>query len=215
MTSSTPSTFATIFRSSAVTIAVDPHTAYGPGLKGFGQTLRRQPPPGRHRRVLRHLCHPLHHPRGSPLPPHAQRHIPPAPPPRHLPHRHRPAATTAIACPTTAPSSPIPSPAEISNLYVPGIESDGPSTAKRILIGYALDPVNKSSPSSSPTSQNMSTSASSSSSRSSTRSPSPHLQSRSITTKKHPTWNQLKSCAPTQPTQSPFNANSRRSLHPP
>jgi hypothetical protein len=32
--------------------------------------------------------------------------------------------------------------AEISNLYVPGIESNGPSTVKRIFIGYALDPVN-------------------------------------------------------------------------
>ena len=32
--------------------------------------------------------------------------------------------------------------AELGNLYVPGIESDGPSTAKRILTGYALDPVN-------------------------------------------------------------------------
>ena len=32
--------------------------------------------------------------------------------------------------------------AELSNLYVPGIQSDGASTAKRILTGYALDPVN-------------------------------------------------------------------------
>ena len=32
--------------------------------------------------------------------------------------------------------------AEIGNLYVPGIESDGESTTKRILTGYALDPVN-------------------------------------------------------------------------
>jgi hypothetical protein len=32
--------------------------------------------------------------------------------------------------------------AEISNLYVPGIQSNGASTAKRILTGYALDPTN-------------------------------------------------------------------------
>jgi hypothetical protein len=32
--------------------------------------------------------------------------------------------------------------AELSNLYVPGIESDSASTTKRILTGYALDPVN-------------------------------------------------------------------------
>jgi hypothetical protein len=32
--------------------------------------------------------------------------------------------------------------AEISNLYVPGIESDAASTTKRIFTGYALDPIN-------------------------------------------------------------------------
>jgi hypothetical protein len=32
--------------------------------------------------------------------------------------------------------------AELSNLYVPGIQSDGASTAQRILTGLALDPVN-------------------------------------------------------------------------
>jgi len=31
---------------------------------------------------------------------------------------------------------------ELSNLYVPGLETDGPSTAKRVLTGLALDPVN-------------------------------------------------------------------------
>jgi hypothetical protein len=32
--------------------------------------------------------------------------------------------------------------AQLSNLYVPGIESDGASTVKRILVGYAIDPTN-------------------------------------------------------------------------
>ncbi len=32
--------------------------------------------------------------------------------------------------------------AEISNLYVPGIQSNAASTGKRILTGYALDPIN-------------------------------------------------------------------------
>ena len=32
--------------------------------------------------------------------------------------------------------------AELSNFYVPGIQTDGASTATRILTGYALDPVN-------------------------------------------------------------------------
>jgi hypothetical protein len=32
--------------------------------------------------------------------------------------------------------------AELSNLYVPGIHPDAPSTVTRILTGYALDPAN-------------------------------------------------------------------------
>ncbi len=49
---------------------------------------------------------------------------------------------TAAPCPTMAPCWNTPSTPRLSNLYVPGIESDGASTAKRILIGYALDPIN-------------------------------------------------------------------------
>ena len=32
--------------------------------------------------------------------------------------------------------------AEISNLYVPGVHSDGPSTVARIVTGLATDPAN-------------------------------------------------------------------------
>ena len=32
--------------------------------------------------------------------------------------------------------------AELGNLYVPGIHTDGPSTVTRILTSYALDPAN-------------------------------------------------------------------------
>jgi hypothetical protein len=31
--------------------------------------------------------------------------------------------------------------AEISNLYVPGINGNGPSTVERIMTGYATDPI--------------------------------------------------------------------------
>ena len=53
-----------------------------------------------------------------------------------------PAATKATPFRITPSLRPIPILAELGNLYVPGIESDGASTAKRILTGYALDPVN-------------------------------------------------------------------------
>ncbi len=35
----------------------------------------------------------------------------------------------------------IPFSAEISNLYVPGIGTNAPDTAKRILVGYGTDPI--------------------------------------------------------------------------
>ncbi len=35
----------------------------------------------------------------------------------------------------------VPLSAEISNLYVPGIGTNAPDTAKRVLVGYATDPI--------------------------------------------------------------------------
>ena len=66
--------------------------------------------------------------------------------PRRLLHA---VSRTVIAQSDYGPSMPnyatlltYPIASEISNLYVPGIQSNGPSTVTRIFIGYALDPVN-------------------------------------------------------------------------
>jgi hypothetical protein len=136
-----PFNLATIAATSAFTIGIDSHTAYGPGWKGFGKiagvsllqdatgeffgtfaipSLTREDPHYHrlpHSSVPQRLFHAVsrtvvaQHDDGTPMPNYA-----------------------------TLFTYPIAS--EISNLYVPGIQTDGRSTAIRILTGYALDPVN-------------------------------------------------------------------------
>jgi hypothetical protein len=136
-----PSNIGTILGISAISVAVDPHSAYGPGLKGFGKTVGvsllqdatgqffgvfaipvlvhqdpryfRRPHDSIPRRILYSVSRSFvsQHDNGSPMPNYA----------------------VLLTYPISA---------EISNLYVPGIQSNGASTAKRILTGYALDPTN-------------------------------------------------------------------------
>jgi hypothetical protein len=136
-----PFNLATIAAVSAFTIGIDSHTAYGPGFKGFGKlsgvsfvqdatgeffgtflipSLAREDP------------HYHREPRSSV--------------PRRIFHA---VSRTVVAqqddgtlMPNYATLLTYPITAEISNLYVPGIQTDGPATVKRVLIGYALDPVN-------------------------------------------------------------------------
>ena len=136
-----PGNLATIVGISAISTAADPHSAYGPGLKGWGKnagvsllqdataeffgtfavpSIMHQDPryyrmPDRpfKKRLVYSISRTFvsRHDDGSPMPNYG----------------------TLLEYPINA---------EISNLYVPGIESDGASTAKRILIGYAIDPTN-------------------------------------------------------------------------
>lgn len=136
-----PGNLATIVGISAITTAADPHSAYGPGLKGWGKNagvsllqdataeffgtfavpaIMHQDPryyrmPDRpfKKRVIYSISRTFisRHDDGSPMPNYG----------------------TLLEYPINA---------EISNLYVPGIQSDGASTAKRILVGYAIDPTN-------------------------------------------------------------------------
>ncbi len=136
-----PGNLATIALTSGITIAVDPDSAYGPGLKGFGKNagvsllqnatveffgtfavpaLVHQDPryyrmPDRpfKKRLIYSISRTVisRHDDGSPMPNYG----------------------TLLEYPINA---------ELSNLYVPGIESDGASTVKRVLFGYALDPIN-------------------------------------------------------------------------
>jgi hypothetical protein len=136
-----PFNIITILGSSAITIAIDPDTAYGPGFKGFGKLSGisfSQDAIGEFFGTF--LIPSIAH-----EDPHYHR-MPTATFPRRLLHAM---SRTVIAqsdyghpMPNYATLLTYPIASEISNLYVPGIESDGPSTVKRIFIGYALDPVN-------------------------------------------------------------------------
>lgn len=136
-----PGNLATIVGISALTTAIDPHSDYGPGLKGFGKNAGvsllqdttfeffvtfaipsivhqdpryfRMPDQPFKKRLIYSISRTIisRNDDGSPMPNYA----------------------TLLAYPINA---------QLSNLYVPGIESDGASTTKRILAGYALDPIN-------------------------------------------------------------------------
>ena len=136
-----PGSLATIALISGITTAADPHSAYGPGLKGWGKNAGvsllqnataeffgtfavpsimhqdpryyRRPDEPFKKRLIYAISRTVisRHDDGSPMPNYG----------------------TLLEYPINA---------ELSNLYVPGIESDGASTAKRILIGYAIDPTN-------------------------------------------------------------------------
>jgi hypothetical protein len=135
-----PGNLLTIVGTAGYTIGTDAHTAYGPGWKGFGRNTGYsllQDTTGQFFGVF--LVPSIFH---------------------QDPHYHRePHATfarrvghaiirTVIAqsdygatMPNYANLLTNPICAEISNLYVPGINGNAPSTAIRIATGYATDPV--------------------------------------------------------------------------
>jgi hypothetical protein len=138
---SDPANFATIVGISAITIAADSHSAYGPGLKGFGKIAGvsllqdatgqffgvfaipsivhqdpryyRMPEASIRRRIFYSISRTFvsRHDDGTPMPNYS----------------------TLLTYPISA---------EISNLYVPGIHPDGASTVTRIATGLATDPAN-------------------------------------------------------------------------
>ncbi len=138
---SDPFNLATIVATAGFTIGIDSHTAYGPGWKGFGKLAGvslLQDTSGEFFGTF--LIPSLTH-----EDPHYHR-MPHAGVPRRLLHA---ISRTVIAQHDDGTAMPnysallgYPIGAELSNFYVPGIESDARSTADRILLGYALDPVN-------------------------------------------------------------------------
>ncbi len=136
-----PFNFVTIFGSSAITIAIDPHTAYGPGLKGFGKLSGVS--------LLEDTTGEFFGTFAIPSIAHEDPHyhrMPNAKIPRRILHA---VSRTIIAQHDNGHSMPnyatlltYPIGAEIGNLYVPGIQSDARSTGLRIVTGYALDPIN-------------------------------------------------------------------------
>ncbi len=136
-----PGNLATIVGISALTTAIDPHSDYGPGLKGFGKNAGVS--------LLQDATFEFFGTFAIPSLMHQD--------PRYFRMPNEPfkkrliysISRTVIS--RNDDGSPMlnygtllayPINAEISNLYVPGIESDGASTTKRILTGYALDPIN-------------------------------------------------------------------------
>lgn len=135
-----PANLFTITANAGFVTAIDSHTGYGPGLKGFGRNIgyslvqdatgefvstfaidsilhqdphyHRSPQASVPRRFLHAISHTVvsQHDDGTPMLNYS----------------------TLLTYPISA---------EISNLYVPGVAVNGPSTVKRIVIGYASNPI--------------------------------------------------------------------------
>lgn len=136
-----PFNLLTITANSAFTIGINSHTAYGPGMRGFGRNVGysfSQDATGEFIGTYA-ICALLHEdphyhrmPSGTPFERvvHAISRTVIA---QHDDGRPMPNYETLITYPASA---------EISNLYVPGIHGNGISTAERILTGLATDPIN-------------------------------------------------------------------------
>ena len=129
----------TITGTAALTIGTNAHTAYGPGWKGFGRNTGYA--------FLQDATGEFFGTFLIPSLTHEDPHY------RRMPHASLPRRTlhaisaTVIAQNDDGASMPNyanlltdPICAELSNLYVPGVNGNGPSTVSRIMIGYATDP---------------------------------------------------------------------------
>jgi hypothetical protein len=136
-----PANFGTILGISAITVGANSHTAYGPGLKGFGKSVGVS--------LLQDATGQFFGAFAIPVIAHQD--------PRYFRMPHAPfkkrliysISRTVISRSDSGESMPnyatllnYPIGAELANFYVPGIHPDGPSTVARIFTGYALDPVN-------------------------------------------------------------------------
>jgi hypothetical protein len=136
-----PANIGTILGISAITIGADSHSAYGPGLKGFGKIVGVS--------LSEDATGQFFGAFAVPVIAHQD--------PRYfrMPHASIPKriiysiSRTAISRSDEGRSMPnyavifnYPISAELANLYVPGIHTDAASTITRIVTGYGLDPVN-------------------------------------------------------------------------
>jgi hypothetical protein len=136
-----PASIGTILGISAITIGADSHSAYGPGLKGFGKIVGVSLLQDATAQFFADFAIPAvarQDPRYF--------RMPHAPLPKRILYS---VSRTVISRSDSGRSIPnygtllsYPIAAEIDNLYVPGIHPDGPSTVARIFTGYGLDPVN-------------------------------------------------------------------------
>ncbi|WP_263383004.1 hypothetical protein [Granulicella arctica] len=135
-----PGNLFTITANAGFTVGIDSHTAYGPGLKGFGRDIGYslvQDATGEFVStfVLDSLFHEDPHYHRSPQASvprrflHAVRHTVIS---QHDDGTPMPNYSTLLTYPISA---------EIANLYVPGVHGNGPSTVARIATGLASDPI--------------------------------------------------------------------------
>jgi len=136
-----PANFGTILGISAITIGANSHTAYGPGLKGFGKIVGVS--------LLEDATGQFFGAFAIPAIAHQD--------PRYfrMPHARLTKrivysiSRTVISRSDYGKSMPnyatllnYPIGAELANLYVPGIQTNAASTVERVFTGYALDPSN-------------------------------------------------------------------------
>jgi hypothetical protein len=134
-----PFNLITIAGSSAITVAAQSHSAYGPGLAGFGRLTGYSLSED----IIGESLGTFAIPSLVKEDPRYHR-MPGQPIPRRLLHA---IAHTFISqhddgrlMPNYAILLTYPAAAEIFNLYVPGTQTDGPSTAQRIGVGIATNP---------------------------------------------------------------------------
>ena len=136
-----PFNLMTIGANSAFTVGINSHSAYGPGMKGFGRSVGYSFLQDTTGEVIGTfgICSLFHED------PHYHR-MPSGTPFARVVHA---ISRTVIAQHDDGRPMPnyevlitYPASAEISNLYVPGIHGNGPSTAARIFTGLATDPIN-------------------------------------------------------------------------
>ena len=136
-----PSNIGTIVGVSAITIAADSHTAFGPGLKGWGElsgVSLLQDATGQFFGVFAIPALTHQDPRYFRMSkgPFGKRLF------YAFSRSYVSRSDSGKTIPNYGVIGAYPIASLISNLYVPGIESDAASTGKRIGVGLALEPIN-------------------------------------------------------------------------
>lgn len=135
-----PFNIITIAGASGINVAADSHTAYGPGFKGWGKLAGysfAQDATGSFFGTFLIPSLAEEDPRYHRMPgrPIAQRFI------HAVAHTVISQHDDGSPMPNYATLLTYPISSEIANLYVPGIQPDATSTAKRVVLGYATDPI--------------------------------------------------------------------------
>jgi hypothetical protein len=137
-----PANFGTILGISAITVGADSHSAYGPGMRGFGKSVGVSLLQDATAQFFGAFAIPalVHQDpryfrmgRGVPLSKRILYSVS-----RTVISR----SDSGYSMPNYATLLNYPIDAELANFYVPGIHPDAASTFTRIITGYALDPAN-------------------------------------------------------------------------